>query len=392
VAQVTSPVLSPPFLLATDGSPSARLAQKLLCLIAQALQPEESSNGRTVIVVLIVQPRQSSRSNRLIKRIRRPLGPSPETNQQGTSNLEVDVVPPSDDQSLQTEDELKNLIHTNFSSDFPASVEIRRGRPATEILNYARTIRTGLIAVGSRGAGGVRELLLGSVSAVVARYAPCSVLVARSRTVEPPEEPTLKHVLLVVNEFQGTQQAIAMTRQLIPAGVQEITILCAQPPLNAEYLFGPFVTPTPSWQLNRSLQEARREQGEQLLQQAQRSLNLPSLTIQRLLQTGEPGSLICQVAQQQEVDLIILGSDANRRTLFGIAALGRSLSSSRESLLSPLQNIRKQKRAEGETVEQLPALRNTRLSITEDYTIHHAPCPVLLCRPPLSPKSSGWAD
>jgi nucleotide-binding universal stress UspA family protein len=37
-----------------------------------------------------------------------------------------------------------------------------------------------LIVVGSRGKGGLRRLLLGSVAEFVARHAPCSVLIARS--------------------------------------------------------------------------------------------------------------------------------------------------------------------------------------------------------------------
>jgi nucleotide-binding universal stress UspA family protein len=132
--------------------------------------------------------------------------------------------------------------------------------------------------------------------------------------------------------------------------------------LNANYLFGPFVTPTPSWQLSRSLQAVQKEQSEYLLQQAKKDLNLPQLDVQMLAQTGEPGPLICQVAQQQQSHLIIIGSDATRR-----------------SLLAPLQNLRKAKPAAIKLENRRP-LRNTRLSATEDYTIHHAPCPVLLCR------------
>jgi nucleotide-binding universal stress UspA family protein len=378
--QVTPPVLFPPFLLATDGSPSARLAQKLLYPIAQTLQDQIAANGRSLVTVLTVQPRQSSRSNQLLKKIRRLPDQPAELEQPPQPDLNI-LVDSSSEQSLPPSSaQLTNLVHADFPANFPVEIEVRRGRPAIEILNCARTIRAGLIAVGSRGTSGVRELLLGSVSAVVARYAPCSVLVARSLTTETPVEPRLNHVLLVVGASQGTQQAIATTRQLISAGVQRVTVLCVQSPLNAEYLFGPFVTPTPSWQLNQSLQEARREQGESFLQQAKAALSLPNVDVKTLLQTSDPGPLICQVAHQHQVDLIILGSDASRQTIFGIAQLGRSLSS-RGDLLS-LQTLRRQKRQEGEKIDQLPALRNARLSTTEDYTIHHAPCPVLLCRPP----------
>jgi nucleotide-binding universal stress UspA family protein len=355
--QLTSPVLFPPLLLATDGSSSARLAQKWLYLIAKTLQPAEELNGHPVIVALTIQPRHSSRSNQLLRRIRRAPEPSLE-------ELEDSVTSTESSENLLSEAHLSELLHTDVPADFPASVEVRRGRPATEILSYARSIQAGLIAVGSRGTGGVRELLLGSVSAVIARYSPCSVLVVHNLSPEATIEPRLSHVLVVVSDSLATQAAIAATSQLIPAGIQRVTVLYVQPFLNTGYLFGPFVAPTPSWQLNQSLQTIQKEQGEHILQLARAALESPNLNVQTMLQTSEPGPLICQVAQQQGIDLVILGSDMERR-----------------SLLPSLPPIRKQ-RAAAVKEDARPVLRNARLTTTEDYVIHHAPCPVMLCRSP----------
>lgn len=60
-----------------------------------------------------------------------------------------------------------------------AAREILHGDPAEEILERATSLGADLIAVGSRGRGGLRRLLLGSVARNVTLYAPCSVLVAR---------------------------------------------------------------------------------------------------------------------------------------------------------------------------------------------------------------------
>jgi nucleotide-binding universal stress UspA family protein len=351
-----SPILFPPLLMATDGSPSARLAQKWLYLIAQTLQPSGVElNGQPLVTALTIQPRHSSRSNRLLRRIRRVPAGSPDH----TSDRPVatDTVA----ESLLSEEHLAELLHADFPADFPLSMQVRSGRPATEILNCARTLGAGLIAVGSRGTGGMRELLLGSISAVVARYASCSVLVARGPS---DTAVSLNHVLVVVGASIATQAAIAATRQLIPAGIQQVTILYIQPFLNTGYLFGPFAAPTPSWQLNQSLQKVQKEQGEHILNLAKAALEAPSLQIQTLLQTSEPGPLICQVAQQQGVDLVILGSDRKRR-----------------SLLPPLPARHKPKNRDASQEELRPVLRNARLNPTEDFVIHHAPCPVLLCRP-----------
>jgi nucleotide-binding universal stress UspA family protein len=53
------------------------------------------------------------------------------------------------------------------------------GQPDDAILDAAEDIGAGLLVVGSRGFGGVRRTLLGSVSDSVVRRAHCSVMVAR---------------------------------------------------------------------------------------------------------------------------------------------------------------------------------------------------------------------
>jgi nucleotide-binding universal stress UspA family protein len=53
------------------------------------------------------------------------------------------------------------------------------GEPASVIVRYARRIAPDVIAMGWRGHGVMRRLLVGSVSRNVVRHAPCSVLVVR---------------------------------------------------------------------------------------------------------------------------------------------------------------------------------------------------------------------
>ena len=60
-----------------------------------------------------------------------------------------------------------------------AEAHVGLGRPAQEIVNLADKIAAGLIVVGSRGLGGIRRALMGSVSDAVVRHAHCPVLVVR---------------------------------------------------------------------------------------------------------------------------------------------------------------------------------------------------------------------
>ena len=65
-----------------------------------------------------------------------------------------------------------------------AQAHLRMGTPAAEIVELAEELEVGLVVVGSRGLGGIRRALMGSVSDSVVRHAHCLVLVVRKE-----EEP-----------------------------------------------------------------------------------------------------------------------------------------------------------------------------------------------------------
>jgi nucleotide-binding universal stress UspA family protein len=53
------------------------------------------------------------------------------------------------------------------------------GSPTEVILDAVRDVEPNLLAVGTRGAGPVERLLLGSVSSALVHHSPCDVLVVR---------------------------------------------------------------------------------------------------------------------------------------------------------------------------------------------------------------------
>ncbi len=61
-----------------------------------------------------------------------------------------------------------------------AQAHLRIGRPDEQIVDSAEEIGAGLIVMGSRGLGGIRRALMGSVSDAVVRHAHCPVLVVRA--------------------------------------------------------------------------------------------------------------------------------------------------------------------------------------------------------------------
>jgi nucleotide-binding universal stress UspA family protein len=60
-----------------------------------------------------------------------------------------------------------------------AEAHLRVGAAAAEIVDLAEDIGAGLIVMGSRGLGGIRRALMGSVSESVVGHAHCPVLVVR---------------------------------------------------------------------------------------------------------------------------------------------------------------------------------------------------------------------
>ena len=60
-----------------------------------------------------------------------------------------------------------------------ADTHLVRGQPDREVVHLSEDIDAGLIVMGSRGLGGMRRALMGSVSDSVVRHAHCPVLIVR---------------------------------------------------------------------------------------------------------------------------------------------------------------------------------------------------------------------
>ena len=60
-----------------------------------------------------------------------------------------------------------------------AEAHLAFGEPDEEIVKLSEELDAGLVVIGSRGLGGVRRALMGSVSDSVVRHAPCPVLMVR---------------------------------------------------------------------------------------------------------------------------------------------------------------------------------------------------------------------
>jgi nucleotide-binding universal stress UspA family protein len=86
-------------------------------------------------------------------------------------------------------------------------VFVRFGRPASEIVRFARGAGCDLILMAGHGLGGLMKVMLGSVTSHVAHAAPCSVLVTNwDRQMVPGARVVSSHyrVLATAQEPAGT--------------------------------------------------------------------------------------------------------------------------------------------------------------------------------------------
>ena len=140
-------------LLATDGSEEARQA-------AQAAAELSKDTGSEVHVTYVLPSPRELRGHHLY---------SQEVMRSVTKQAEEEGHSFLDDQGEQL----------RSSGGKVAETHLRAGEPDKEIVRLSEELGVGTIVIGSRGLGGLRRSLMGSVSESVVRHAHCPVFVVR---------------------------------------------------------------------------------------------------------------------------------------------------------------------------------------------------------------------
>jgi nucleotide-binding universal stress UspA family protein len=107
----------------------------------------------------------------------------------------------------------------------PVEVRQRAGDPVTEILDEARRIGAGLIAMGTHGRSGLQKLVLGSVADAVLERAPCPVLTVARSGPRPASGPVLDGILCAVDLTEGSRRTLAGAFDLAAVLRVPVTIL-----------------------------------------------------------------------------------------------------------------------------------------------------------------------
>ena len=191
-----------------------------------------------------------------------------------------------------------------------AEVAVREGDPRVEIVRAAEETGVDMIALGARGLGRLKRLLVGSTSLAVARYAPCPVAIVRSRP------RPVKRILVAVDGSAGSRAAL---------GFLSIFELVREAEVGLLHVLPTFAVPGRR-RARASLrgEEAdadrrkRRADADAMLAEAAAVLADARRPAERLIAEGDPAREIVKTARNRDVDLIVLGAR-------GLRTLGRLL-------------------------------------------------------------------
>lgn len=189
------------------------------------------------------------------------------------------------------------------------------GRPDAEIVRVAEELPAGLVVVGSRGLGGVRRALLGSVSSSVVRHARGSVLVVRGEGGQASADPA-GPIVLAVDGSEQAKMATQAAAELSAGTGSEVHVIYVQP--SPERLYGHHLY---SEEIKESLLEQARTEARAFLDEQAEAVGSGGGSVaQTYLATGRPDEEIIELAEEIGAGTVVIGSrglEGIRRALLG---------------------------------------------------------------------------
>ena len=290
-------------LLATDGSKEATLAARTAADIAQKTDSE-------LDVVYV--------------------GPSLEYVGMGPPQI-ADIPAPTQEQLSAEARELleAEVEQVKGAGRTVAQAHLRLGAPAQEIVDLAEKLSAGLVVIGSRGRGGIRRALMGSISDSVVRHAHCPVLIVRGEENGEPVFPLRKRILLATDGSEEGELALQTAVDLANSTNSELHVVTVGLPDLPDYV--------------ELLEEAYRRlerEAQQTLEEQVKKIEEAGGIIAKahLVMEGPPAHEIVRLSEELSAGLVVMGS--------------RGLGGMRRALLGSVS----------------------------DSVIHHAHCPVLIIR------------
>ena len=233
--------------------------------------------------------------------------------------------------------QLATLAKREGKGDVAVSFSVRTGKPFHEITTAARQQMADLIVIATNGYTGSEQVLLGSTAERVVRHAPCSVLTVSTRTRPKRTGKTplfkLKKILVPIDFSNSSKDALPRATLLAAHFGAEVVLLHVVEKFPIDYLLGREL-------MNQTLVPLMKQAETDLEQMAGSLRKSTGLDVSAVVSDGKPFEVICQTAKPLGADLIVL------------------------------------------TTHGYTGLKHVWLGSTTERVVRHAPCPVLVVRPP----------
>ena len=181
-----------------------------------------------------------------------------------------------------------------------AGTHLRAGDPADLIVRLAEDLGARMIIMGSRGRGGVRRALMGSVSEDVVRHAHCPVLVVRrdgGHTLFPAR------IVVAVDGSRESDAAARIAAELSEPAGSELYVVHAGPTAHLPYQY-PYLAENVE-----SFYEQAKEEARKFLEgQAEKIRAETDAPVHTSLRIGSPEKEIVELADEVDAGLVVLGS------------------------------------------------------------------------------------
>jgi nucleotide-binding universal stress UspA family protein len=163
--------------------------------------------------------------------------------------------------------------------------------PSSGICARAAETKADLVAIGTRGRGGLSHVLLGSVAERTARLAPCPVLVVHAAS---PQPRPLRKLLVPMDYSAAALAALGLARALLEPGGELLLLHAIAPVLSAGAPERPLEDP-------RAEQWARAE-----FEKLRGSLAGTKARLE--LRYGAPDAAVLEAAAEVSADAIVMGT------------------------------------------------------------------------------------
>lgn len=169
--------------------------------------------------------------------------------------------------------------------------------PWNAILNQAEEYKPDLIVMGAHGAAPVRQFFLGSVAEKVVRNAPCPVMILRKGQ---QRISAYRRILLPVDFSEASKPAMECAINLARHDGAEVALLH----VFQEVMPPSFYAAGGAFQWDPDLKDRCKASMNDLLS----DYPLEGLRIKKLVREGKTCKTIVDVAEEEEVDLIVMGT------------------------------------------------------------------------------------